>query len=101
LEPFQLAEDAILDIDEIWLYLLEREGLETADRIVTEIFQAFYRLAEVPGTGHRRADLTSRSVLFYRIFSYLIVYQPGSVPLTILGVLHGKRSIARLLRKRL
>jgi plasmid stabilization system protein ParE len=41
LHPFQLAEDAIVDIDEIWLYLLEREGLETADRIVTEIFQAF------------------------------------------------------------
>ena len=41
LEPFQLAEDAILDIDAIWLYLLEREGLETADRIVTEIFKGF------------------------------------------------------------
>lgn len=101
MEPFQLAEDAILDIDAIWLYLLEREGLETADRIVTEIFKCFYRLAEMPGIGHRRADLTSRSVLFYRILSYLIVYQPGSVPLPILGVLHGKRNVARLLRQRL
>jgi hypothetical protein len=58
LEPFQLAEDAILDVDGIWLYLLEREGVETADRIVTEILQ-------------------------------------------ILGVLHGKRNVARLLRQRL
>ena len=79
MEPFQIAEDAILDMDAIWLYLLEREGLETADRIVTEIFKGFYRLAELPG-GHRRADLTSRSVLFYRIFSYLIVYQPAVCP---------------------
>lgn len=101
MEPFQLTEDAILDIDAIWLYLLEREGLETADRIVTEIFKGFYRLAEMPGIGHRRADLTSRSVLFYRILSYVIVYQPGSVPLQILGVLHGKRNVARLLRQRL
>jgi plasmid stabilization system protein ParE len=101
LEPFQLAEDAILDIEAIWFYLLEREGLETADRIVTEIFKVFYRLAEMPGIGHRRADLTSRSVLFYRIFSYLIVYQSGSVPLPIIGVLHGKRNVARLLRQRL
>jgi antitoxin ParD1/3/4/toxin ParE1/3/4 len=101
LEPFQLAEDAIVDIDAIWLYLLEREDLETADRIVTEIFKGFDRLAEMPGIGHRRADLTSRSVLFYRIFSYLIVYQPDSVPLAILGVLHGKRNVARLLRQRL
>lgn len=37
MELFQIAEDAILDMDAIWLYLLEREGLETADRIVTEI----------------------------------------------------------------
>jgi len=101
LELFQLAEDAILDVDAIWLYLLEREGVEMADRIVAEIFKAFYRLAEMPGIGHRRADLTSQSVLFYRIFSYLIIYQPGSVPSTIIGVLHGKRNVARLLRQRL
>jgi plasmid stabilization system protein ParE len=82
LEPFRLVEEAILDIDAIWLYLLEREGLETADRIVTEIFKGFYRLAEMPAIGHRRADLTSRSVLFYRILSYLIVYQPGQPALT-------------------
>jgi hypothetical protein len=29
LDPFQL-EDAVLDIDAIWLYLLEKEGAETA-----------------------------------------------------------------------
>jgi plasmid stabilization system protein ParE len=100
LEPFQLAEDAILDIDSIWLYLLEREGLQTPDRIVTELFKGFYRLAEMPGIGHRRGDLTSRSVLFYRILSYLVIYQPAT-PLSIVGVLHGKRHVARLLRQRL
>lgn len=100
MEPFQLTEDAILDIDAIWLYLLERESLETADRIIAALFDAFYRLAEMPGIGHRRADLTSRAVLFYRIFSYMVVYQPGAPP-RILGVLHGKRNILRILRQRL
>jgi len=51
LDPFQLTEDAILDIDAIWLYLLQREGLETADRIVTELFKGFYRLADLPNKG--------------------------------------------------
>jgi len=74
LDPFQLSEDAVLDIEVIWLYLLEREGLETADRIVTEIFKSFYKLAEIPSAGHRRVDLTSRKVLFYRIFSYASDY---------------------------
>jgi plasmid stabilization system protein ParE len=80
LEPFQLTEDAIFDIDAIWLYLLEREGVEAADRIVTGIFKGFYRLAEMPEIGHRRADLTSRSVLFYRIFSYLVFISPAARP---------------------
>ncbi|MGO9258379.1 MAG: type II toxin-antitoxin system RelE/ParE family toxin [Bryobacteraceae bacterium] len=62
-DPFQLTEDAILDIDAIWLYLLAREGVETADRIVAEIFAGFYRLADNPSSGHRRADLTNKQVL--------------------------------------
>ncbi len=101
MDPFQLTDDAILDIDAVWLYFLGREGVETADRIVTELFAGFYKLAEIPSSGHRRADLTSRQVLFYRIFSYLVIYEPGSKPLKILGVLHGKRNVSRVLKQRL
>ncbi len=100
MDPFQLTEEAIFDLDAIWLYLLEREGLETADRIVTDIFNGFYRLAENPFIGHRRADLTRRNVLFYRVFSYLVIYQPASNPLQILSVLHGKRNVSRILKRR-
>jgi len=100
LDPYQLTEDAILDIDAIWLYLLEREGVKTADRIVTELFKGFDELADVPNSGHRRPDLTRSQVLFYRIFSYLVIYEPGSKPLRILGVLHGKRNVSRILRQR-
>lgn len=100
MDPFQLSEDAILDVDAIWLFLLNRESLETADRVVTELFKSFYRLAELPNSEHRRPDLTSRDVLFSKTFSYLIIYQPDSQPLRILGVLHGKRNVARLLRQR-
>jgi plasmid stabilization system protein ParE len=77
---------------------LDKEGVETADRVVTELFRGFYKLAEIPSSGHRRTDLTARKVLFYRIFSYL-VYRPGSDPLQILGVLHGSRNVARILRQ--
>jgi plasmid stabilization system protein ParE len=101
LDPFQLTEDTIFDIDAIWLYLLETEGVETADRIVTELFNTFYRLADIPSLGHRRADLTTRHVLFYRVFSYLVIYDPTGKPRQILGVLHGKRNVSRILRQRL
>jgi plasmid stabilization system protein ParE len=100
LDLFRLTEDAIVDIDAIWLYLLEKDGVETADRIVTELSKGFFKLAGIPNVGHRRADLTSRQVLFYRIFCYLVIYEPGSQPLQILGVLHGKRNVSRILRQR-
>lgn len=100
MDPLQLTEDAIVDIDAIWLFLLEKDGVGTADRIVTELFKSFYKLAEIPNVGHRRPDLTSRRVLFYKVFSYLVIYVPGSQPLQILGILHGKRNVARILRQR-
>ncbi len=100
MDPFHLSEDAILDIDAVWLYLLERESLEMADQVVTDLFKAFYRLADNPRIGHRRADLTSRRVLFYKVFSYLIIYEPQRRPLPILAVLHGKRNMARILKQR-
>ena len=100
MDPFEITEDAVIDLDAIWLYLLQKEDLETADRILTELFKAFYKLADTPNSGHRRADLTGRPVLFCRIFSYLVIYAPGTKPLQILGVLHGKRNIARILKQR-
>jgi plasmid stabilization system protein ParE len=100
LDPFRLTEEAIFDIDAIWLYFLERENLETADRIVTDLFKGFYKLADNPHIGHRRADLTSRQVLFYKVFSYLIIYEPEGKPLQILAVLHGKRNVSRILKQR-
>ena len=100
MDSFRLTDDAVLDIDAIWLYLLERAGLETADRVVTELFKSFDKLGEIPNIGHPRKDLTSRPVLFYKVFSYLVVYDPSSAPLEILGVLHGKRNVQRILRQR-
>jgi len=99
-DQFHLTDEAIFDIDAIFLYLLHKANEEIADRVVTELFKAFYRLAEIPNSGHRRADLTSKDVLFYKVFSYLIIYSPRSKPLRILGVLHGKRNVARILRRR-
>jgi plasmid stabilization system protein ParE len=48
--------------------------------------------------GHRREDLTARAdVLFWPVYSYLIIYRPGRRPIEILRVLHGKRDVAKTL----
>jgi hypothetical protein len=55
----------------------------------------------MPGQGHTRRDLTKRPVLFFSLYSFLIVYQPDVKPIRIMAVLRGTRNIKRILRERL
>jgi len=64
MSAFVVAPEAEEDIFHIWLYLLRRSGVETANRVEDEILGALANLAETPGKGHRRPDLTRRKVLF-------------------------------------
>ncbi|MBV8842151.1 MAG: type II toxin-antitoxin system RelE/ParE family toxin [Bryobacterales bacterium] len=57
------------------------------------------KLARSPRIGHRRTDLTSRDVLFWRIHSYLIIYQPSD-PINVIAVLHASRDVGNILRQR-
>ena len=86
------------DIFEIWRYLNERAGIEVANRVEAEIYGAFETLAQNPRLGHKRSDLTSHPVLFFTVYSYMIVYRPGAPP-EIVRVLHGKRDLKRILEK--
>ena len=61
--------------------------------------EAFALLAERPSIGHSRQDLTDRPLKFWSVFSYLVVYDPESRPLTIIAVLHGARDVEKLLKR--
>lgn len=62
--PYLVAPEAEDDLQQIWRYLLGEAGLAVANRIQGELVDAFEGLADVPGKGHRRPDLTRRDVLF-------------------------------------
>jgi plasmid stabilization system protein ParE len=96
---FILSAEARADVREIKNYIAE-DSIDTARRVVAEFRKAFRDLAKTPGMGHSRADLTKRPVLFWPVYSYLIIYRPGQ-PLEIIAVLHGKRNLKRILRGRL
>ena len=49
--------------------------------------------------GHKREDLITREVLFWPVHSYLVVYTDSN-PLRIVRVIHGKRDVKKLLKKR-
>ena len=59
----------------------------------------FAYLAEFPGGGHWRRDLTGAQVRFFSVYSYLVVYRPETKPLQIVAILHARRNLAKLLKK--
>jgi len=86
---------------EIWPYIKERSSLAIADRVETAIREKFAFLAQTPGAGHRRRDLTEADVKFFPVYSYLIVYRPETTPLQIASILHGRRDVELILKGRL
>jgi plasmid stabilization system protein ParE len=99
-KPYLVAPEAEGDLRQIWRYLLGEAGLAIANRIQGELVEAFEGLADVPGKGHRRPDLTSRDVLFFSVYQYMIVYR-RTESVEIVAVLHGKRDVKRVLKTRM
>ncbi len=94
--------EARIDLNEIWEYI-RAESLDAADQVITEILSAIRALAEFPGQGHTRPDLTSRPLRFIVVREYVIAYAPDERPLWVVAVMHGRRSprvMAAILRGR-
>ena len=77
--------------------MLEQSGPQRAQHVADHLYVAFQKLADCPGLGHKRQDLTSSPVLFWPVWSYLVIYRPETRPLQIVRVLHGARDVAATL----
>ena len=94
---YRLTLEAQAHVDEIGAYI-SSDSVDAALKIYDALEEAFELLAQRPGIGHTREDLTSRPVKFWSVYSYLVVYDPESRPVTIIAVLHGSRDVEHLLR---
>jgi toxin ParE1/3/4 len=98
---YVLAPEAALDLVQIWRFIKKQSSVEIADHVESVIREKIAFLAENPGAGHWRKNLTDEAVKFFTVYSYLIVYRPESTPLQIVSILHGRRDVEQLLRDRL
>jgi plasmid stabilization system protein ParE len=99
---FELHPGAAQDINDIWEYIAEDNPF-AAQRVREDILDSIRQLALFPLLGHRRPDLTSRSLRFQVVRKYLIAYAPDKKPLLVVAVVHGSRNprtIAAILRGR-
>lgn len=95
---FILSSPASQDLDDLLDYVLENSGESRAQHVAERLQEAFQKLAENPGLGHRREDLTSSPVLFFAVWSYFIIYKQDMNPLQVARVVHAHRDVESLLR---
>jgi antitoxin ParD1/3/4/toxin ParE1/3/4 len=91
------SPEARLDLLEIW-ERIAADNVDAADRVECEIKKAVSMLAANPGLGHLRRDLTSKTVRFWCVYSYLIIYDPDSRPLEVVRILSGYRDVTTMLK---
>jgi antitoxin ParD1/3/4/toxin ParE1/3/4 len=87
------------DLHDIWDYLAAR-SITNADRMVERIESATLCLAEYPGMGHSRRDVSDPRCLFHVVRPYVIAFDHDDATVTILRVIHGARNFRRVFRMR-
>jgi len=78
---YRLTPEAQANVDKIGAFIAN-DSVNAALRVLDAFDDAFTLLAATPEIGHKREDLTSRPVKFWSVYSYLIVYDPASTPLS-------------------
>lgn len=99
MNKYVLNVDAEQDLNEIWEYIAE-DNIDAADRWIDKLFDAFGSLAQSPGMGHKRGDLTAFPVLFWPVGAYLILYRVQAGWIEIVAVTQGARDIPSFLSQR-
>lgn len=94
---YKLSAPARQDLREIRDYIA-LDSVPAARKFLAKLAQALRGVAQAPGKGHRRADLTDLPVRFWPVGSHLIVYDPEKRPVEIVRVLHGARDVEGILR---
>jgi plasmid stabilization system protein ParE len=75
------------DLDEIAEHIGQHSA-DAAKRVINEILDAISALVPFPHQGHRRIDLTSRPLRFWRVYDYLVAYAPEEQPLWVGADVH-------------
>ncbi len=102
MSEYALTPLAKADIFNIWSYIAE-DSEDAAGRVEQAIYDACAFVAEAPSRGHSRPYLTARPLRFWtltRYPNYTVVYWPGTTPLQVVAVLHGKRNARHILQQR-
>lgn len=95
---YRLSEPAQRDFLSLAEHIAS-DNIPAARKMVDRIEAALVSLAESPGMGHLREDLTEDVALrFWAVGPYLIIYRTDTTPLEVIRIVHGARDTRRELR---
>ena len=100
MKPYHLTPQARSDLLEITDYILANSSADRAKSVVAVIREAIEKVADMPGIGHKREDLTAEDVRFWTVYKYHIVYRPETNPLQVVAVISGWRDLPTELGRR-
>jgi len=83
------------DLQQIWGYMAENAGSETANKFLVEIRDKCLKIAGFPEAGRARNELiiNLRSFPFKK---YVIFYMPMANGIEVLRIVHGSRDIPQI-----
>ena len=96
MKRYRLSPLAEFDLEEIWLYVAQDNGVRAADRLIDEITRRFALLATHPDAGRSRDDIAA-GVRSFPVKNHIIYYRTHTQGILVARVLHGKRDQAALL----
>ena len=82
---YDVSAEAQNDLFEIWCRIAE-DSVDLANRINGEFYDLFASLGRMPGQGHARKDLTTRPVLFFPLYSFLVPHAAGKGSTAVQGI---------------
>jgi toxin ParE1/3/4 len=95
---YRLTPRARKGLEEILTYVADEFGARVAEAVLERHVAAFERLAESPGIGHVREDITKdAAVRFWPVGPSLVAYRGGPDGVEILFVERGERDWGRIL----
>lgn len=99
-----LTKDAERDLEEIYLYIAERDSRANADRVLERLVQATDALRSSPDRGSYVNELRSLGISEYRqiLFKpYRLIYRVHAKRVVVYVVTDGRRDMGSLLARRL
>jgi toxin ParE1/3/4 len=94
---YRLTPRARLGLRDILNYVRRKFGRRVAEEVLNRLVTALENIAENPGIGHAREDLThDEEIRFWSVGPTLIAYRPAADAVEILFVERGERDWERL-----